>query len=116
MVKNGLKMVSETGTGTKYLSLFFYIQIWSPVGVGAFLSKTVFIFLMHIIKTHVQKRSQDGLQNRYKIFELVFQIWSPVGVDTFCCTNVIYFLTLGLKQTVKQIKTMMTKGRLENLF
>ena len=70
MFKNGLKMVSETGT--KYLSLFFYIQIWSPVGVGAFLLKIVFLFLMHIIKTHVQKRSQDGLQNRYKIFEVVF--------------------------------------------
>ena len=70
MFKNGLKMVSETGT--KYLSLCFYIQIWSPVRVGAFLLKIVFIFLMHMIKTHVKKRSQDGLQNRYKIFELVF--------------------------------------------
>ena len=34
MFKNGLKMVSETGT--KFLSLFF-IQIWSPVGVDTFL-------------------------------------------------------------------------------
>ena len=65
---------SQDGLRNRYkiFELVFYIQIWSPVGVGAFLLKIVFIFLMHIIKTHVQKRSQDGLQNRYKIFELVF--------------------------------------------
>ena len=34
--------------------------------------KLFFIFLMYIIITHVQKRSQDGLRKRYKIFELVF--------------------------------------------